>query len=393
MIALVLITGVGPFSTDTYLAALPELRDWLDTTTSGAQLTITMCIVGLAIGLLIGGSISDSIGRRTPLIVSTSAFFAASISATLANDITVLIICRLVQGVAAGAAASIGRAVVSDSHAGIDAARRFGTLAAIGLVAPVIAPAIGGVVITVTDWRGAFTLMGVLGALQISAVVFGVPETLDRAQSSGPQLSLPQRVRLMFRIPAFTSTVAVASLATAGFFVYIGGSSFVLQGHYGIGENLYSVVFAVNALGMAAASLGFRLLIGRVDAGKLRVVGLLASMIAASAALATTIIAGGNPPLPMVWTLLFVIVAGMGLTQPSTTVIAQEAGSAAPGTAASLQAGTAFLVGASATPLTGFIGASSVTILTALMSGFFAASVIVLLLTRKHTPRVGHNTA
>jgi DHA1 family bicyclomycin/chloramphenicol resistance-like MFS transporter len=386
MLALGLVSATGPFSTDTYLAALPALRDSLGTTASAAQLTITTCIIGLAIGLFAGGTLSDALGRRRLLLVSTSAFLLLSLLAAVAGSIELLIACRLAQGAVAGMGASIARAVVSDCFEGTAAATRFGVLSTLSLLAPVLAPAIGGAMIVVTSWRGVFVLMAVLGAVQLLAILVGIPETSGRragADDAPPEvLRLPARLRRLFADPRFTGAVLVQCAATAGFFVYIGGSSFALQEHYGIGAGLYSAVFASNAAGMALASLLFSVLVVRLRAGTLRSLGVLASTAAAATLLALTQVADGDPAFAAVWACLFVVVSGMGLTQPATTTIAQEAGRRAPGTASSVQGGLAFLVGALATPLTGLVDGSSVLVMAAFMTGLLAVAALLTAVVR-----------
>jgi MFS transporter, DHA1 family, multidrug resistance protein len=386
-VALALITGVGPFCTDTYLAALPELRSSLHTSASAAQLTITMCIVGLAIGMFMGGTLSDGIGRRKPLFLTAAVFLVSSVVATVAPNIGVLLVARLFQGLASGAGSSIGRAVVSDRYSGLDAAKRFGTLGTIGLIAPVIAPAIGGGIIAFSGWRGVFVLMAFLGLVQLVAVTFFIPETLVRPDHHA-EAGLVARLRGLVVIGRFQLAVATMAIATAGFFVYIGGSSFVLREHYGLSDGFYSLIFAVNALGMTLASLAFRLLIPHMPAERLRNIGVTMSTAAAIVMLVVSLSAHGNPPLAVVWGGLFVVVSGMGFTQSAATVIAQAAGHAAPGAASSLQAGTAFLIGAAATPLWGWINDSSVSVMVGLMVVFFVviAGVLAVATARSRRP-------
>lgn len=239
--------------------------------------------------------------------------------------------------------------------------------------------------IEVTSWRGVFLLMALLGAVQLLAILLGVPETSRRgaAGEEVPEAArLLPRVRRLLADRRFTGAVLVQCAATAGFFVYIGGSSFTLQEHYGIGAGLYSAVFATNAAGMALASLAFSVLAARVRPVALRGAGLLASTTAVAVLLVLGLAADGDPGFVPAWACLFVMVSGMGLTQPATTTIAQEAGRFSPGTAASVQGGLAFLVGALATPLTGLVDGSSVLVMAALMTGLFLVAALLVLVVR-----------
>lgn len=376
--ALVLLTGVGPFATDTYLAALPQVRDALSTSDTVAQLTVTAFLVGLAVGQLVLGPVSDAVGRRRLLVAGAVAFTILSVACALSPSGQLLVVLRLVQGLVSGGGVSVGRAVVSDRWSGAQAAATFGTLAAITLLGPVVAPAVGGVVLQVAGWRAVFVLMAAIGAAMVVATVLGIPETLppERRQPAGLR-QLGARAVDLLSDPRFRGPVAVQCLATGGFFVYIGGSSFVLQTQLGLGQGRYALVFATNAAAMAAVTALFRALVVRRGALVLRGVGLVASTAAAVALLVVAAATGDAVPLGAVWVLLAVVVGGMGFVIPSSTVLAQEAGRRSAGTAASLSGGLAFLVGALATPLTGVTGQQSVLAMAAMMASLLLAAVVV----------------
>ncbi|HVX45796.1 MAG TPA: multidrug effflux MFS transporter [Mycobacteriales bacterium] len=377
--ALVLVTGVGPLATDTYLAALPGVQRSLSTSASMAQLTMTAFIVGLAAGQLLFGPISDGRGRRRLILSGCLTFAVTSAVCAVAPVVGMLIAARVVQGAAAGCGAAVGRAVVSDRYEGAHAAAMFGTLTAIGLLAPVVAPAIGGAILTVGDWRSVFAFLTATGALMVAAAFVGIPETLppERRHGHGVRNSAARMADLL-RDRAFRAPVAIQCLATAGFFTYIGGSSFVLQDELGISERTYSLVFATNAAAMAVTSAVFRSAVGRTGAARLRAIG-LSSSTAGTVVLAGLALALPHARLSLVWPLLVVIVAGMGLTIPATTTIAQEAGRRFSGTASALQGGLVFLVGAVTTPLTGLIGHQTVRVMAGVMALFFLAAVGVWL--------------
>lgn len=382
MWALVVVTGVGPIATDSYIAALPALRHSLDTSAAAAQLTLTAFIVGMAVGQLTIGPTSDGRGRRSLLLACTSAFLAASVLCVVAPSAPVLVAARLLQGVAGGGGVAIGRAVVSDRYEGAAAAARYGTLSSIVFLGPVLAPAVGGAVLALGGtWRTVFGLLAALGAAMVVAVLLGLPETLpaERRHDSGAGQAV-RRMGDLVRDPAFIKHVAVQCLATGGFFTYIGGSSFVLQTVYGISPSTYALVFATNATAMVVTGLGFRATVSRCGPARLRTVGLLASTAAATGLLAVAL-ADRTAALPLAvpWALLCVVVGGMGLCIPGTMALAQQAGRRAGGTASALTGGLTFVVGAAVTPLTGVLGYDSLLPLALLMTGFFAAATAWLL--------------
>jgi DHA1 family bicyclomycin/chloramphenicol resistance-like MFS transporter len=180
---------------------------------------------------------------------------------------------------------------------------------------------------------------------------------------------------------SFMRHVALQCLVNAGFFTYIGGSSFVLEQVYGISEGTYSAVFGVNALVMVCTSTLFRFLVGRVAPARLRLIGMSVSASAALGMLGCAVyerIHASPPPLAVVWVLLSVLVGGMGLTIPSATALGQEAGRRFRGTAAALQGGLGFAAGAAVTPLTGLFGYATLLPMALLMSGFFALAMALL---------------
>ncbi len=385
--ALVLLSGVGPFAVDTYLAALPAVRRDLATSPSAAQLTVTAFIVGLAVGQLAAGPFSDGRGRRRIVLVSSATFTVMSVLCALAPSAGVLIGARLLQGLTAGAGVAVARAVVSDVYRGQAAAKMFGTLMSITLLGPVVAPAIGGLVLAVADWRAVFVGLGGLGAVMIGLAWWGVPETLPahRRQAGGLR-AFGSRMADLLTDAAFRAPVVVQCLATAGFFVYIGGSSFVLQTQLGVSESEYAAVFAVNAAAMAATSLLFRLTVTRFGAVRLRACGLAVGAGSALTLLGMSLATGGTLPLAAVWVPLSGVTAGMGLVLPASTVLAQEAGRRSAGTAASLSGGLGFLVGAAATPLTGLTGHATVAVMALLMTlGLAASGLTALALARRPT--------
>ena len=377
--------GVGPFATDTYIAALPALQRSLQTTAGTAQLTLTAFLVGLAAGQLAVGPVSDGRGRRGPLLVSTAVFAVTSLLCALAPSGPALVGIRLVQGLAAGGGVAVGRAVVGDRYSGKEAAARFATLAAVFFLGPVVAPAVGAVLLAVGSWRVVFVGLAVLGVAMLAAVALGVPETLppQRRQGSG-FADTAARMADLLGDRVFLRHVLVQCLAAAGFFTYIGGSSFVLQTAYGVSPSRYALVFATNAAAMAAASALARLVVPRTGPAPLRLAGLLLSAAGSAGLLALALAdPAARGPLALPWALLAVAVAGMGLSAPATMALAQEAGRRSGGTASALQGGLTFAAGAAATPLSGLLGADRLLPLAASMAVFFAAALVLLVATRR----------
>lgn len=374
LVALVLVTGVGPLATDTYIAALPQVRATLDTTATVAQLTMTLFIAGMAVGQLLAGPLSDSRGRRVMILASSATFALMSVLCAIAPTGPALVAERAVQGLVAGVGVVVGRAVVSDRYVGARAAAAYGTLTSASLVGPVVAPAVGGALLTVGDWRTIFLFLGVVGVVMTTLGFFGIPETLpaERRQARGLG-EVTDRMRDLLTDRVFLAPVVVQCLVVAGFFVYIGGSSIVLQTQVGISEREYTALFASNALVMVLASLAFRLLVVRTGAALLRRVAMTAATLGAVTLLATCLLAPDHvPPLPLLWAPLAVMLGGLGMFLPASTAITQAAGRRSAGTAAALGGGIPFFCGALTTPLTGLLGSQTVLTMASCTVTFYA---------------------
>src|SRR6185369_8551343 len=204
--------ALGPLTIDMYLPALPRIVDDLQTTSAAVQLTLTGTLVGLALGQLLVGPLSDTFGRRRPLIVGVGVHVLASLLCLVAPNVAVLGGLRVLQGVGAAAASVVTMAIVRDLFVGRAAATLFSRLM-LG-VAPVLAPTIGGEVLRFTSWRGVFVVLAVLGVMLVVVAARAVPETLPavRRRPLGVCNTL-RTYRGLLRDRTFLGLVLVAGLA------------------------------------------------------------------------------------------------------------------------------------------------------------------------------------
>jgi DHA1 family bicyclomycin/chloramphenicol resistance-like MFS transporter len=380
-LALIAVTGTSALATDTYIAALPAMRDSLQTSDTAVQLTLTACIGGLAVGQLLIGPVSDARGRRRIIVVATIAFVVMSVVCALATSIA--------QGFAAGAATAVGRAVVTDTFEGRRAAAKFGTLTAVSLIGPVAGPAIGGLLLPLGGWRAIFWFLAAVGVLMTVAAVTGIPETLppDRRRPGGVGELLSRSVELV-RDRRFITPVAVQALVTCGFFIYIGGSSIVLQTDLHLTAAAYTLVFATNATTMIASSLLFRVLVLRFGPEVLRRFAFVTQSGAVFALVAAALLsAPGAPSLVPVWICLATMTFGLGMYLPANSAIAQREGRRYAGAASALSGGLPFLAGALTTPLTGVLGAQTVLAMSIGMAAFFLLAVVLAVVANRRSAR------
>ena len=357
IIVLGMLSTFGPLSLDLYLPVLPQLADELAASASSAQLTITACLVGLATGQLVAGPLSDRLGRRRPLITGLTIFMLASAACAFAASVEILILLRLVQGLAGAAGLVIARAVVRDLYGGRDLVIFFSRLLLISGLAPVLAPILGGQLAKIMSWRGMFLVLAALGAVLLLAGLLGVPETLsaDRRIHGGWSVTV-RGFWVLIKDRIFLGSVLAAGLSGASMFAYIAGSTFVLQRIHGLSPAQFSFVFATNSLGL----IGF----GQIGARlaqvwpPVRVLGLALALNCTGAAwvAAAAVFDAG---FWMLAAALFLMVSSVGMVFPVASAVALAEYPQQAGAASSLFGLAQFIAGAIAAPLVGIAGETS----------------------------------
>jgi len=348
------LTMFGPLSLDLYLPALPQLADDLGTSASAAQLSITACLVGLAVGQLVAGPLSDRFGRKRPLMIGLLAYLLASVACALAPTATVLIVLRLIQGLGGAAGIVISRAIARDLYSGSALMIFFSRLLLVAGLAPVLAPILGGQLSRIMSWRGIFGVLAGFGAVLLLAGWLGLKETLppERRVIGGFRHTL-QGYNTLLHDRFFVGCALSSGLAGATMFAYISGSTFVLQRIYGMSPQGFSFVFGGISLGMViTAQVGARLALVWPLTRVLRL-GLMINLVGAAAVLVTVI---SGLPLPVLVGALIVMVCAVGLIFPTANALAMADYPDLAGTASSLQGLSQFVFGAIAAPLVGIAG-------------------------------------
>lgn len=349
------LVALGPLTIDMYLPALPSIADELSVSSSVAQLTLTGTLAGLALGQLLVGPLSDSLGRRRPLMAGIVLHMLASVLCMLAPDITVLGVARGLQGMGAAAATVVAIAGVGDLFSGTAAATVMSRLMLVLGVAPVLAPSLGAVVLLHASWQWVFAALVVLagGLLLVAALV--LPETLPVAHRR------PLKVRgiagtyaSLLRDSRFVVLVLVAALGMSGLFAYIAGAAFVLQGDYGLDQQVFALVFGAGAVALIGTTQFNVVLLRRFAPQQIMVWALAVASLAGVVFVGLTVahVGGLTGFLGSVWTIL----AAMGLVLPNAPAVALSRHNEAAGTAAALLGAGQFGLGAAVAPLVGVLG-------------------------------------
>ncbi|WP_406460433.1 multidrug effflux MFS transporter [Streptomyces sp. NBC_01622] len=352
------LTATPPLSMDMYLPALPAVTRALHAPAATVQLTLTACLAGMALGQLVVGPMSDRWGRRRPLLTGLAVYVVATALCAFAPNVEFLVAFRLLQGLAGAAGIVIARAVVRDLYDGVAMARFFSTLMLVSGVAPIVAPLVGGQILRVTDWRGVFVILTLVGAALAVLVWTRLPETLAPADRhvGGTGEALRSMRRLLADLP-FTGYMLTGGFAFAALFAYISASPFVVQEIYGASPQTFSLLFGVNSVGLVAVGqINGKLLVGRVSMDKVLGAGLAVVVLAATALLLMATGVFGEVGLAPVATALFVLMSAMGVTLPNAQTLALMRTKHSAGSASALLGTSSFLIGAVASPLVGIAG-------------------------------------
>ena len=378
------LVALGPLTLDIYLPALPRITDELSVSSSVVQLTLTGTLAGLALGQLIVGPLSDSLGRRKPLMAGIVLHMLASLVCLMAPNIEVLAIARVLQGVGASAAMVVAIAVVGDLFDDSAAAIVLSRLMLVLGVAPVVAPSLGAAVLLHASWHWVFAVLVVLAGGLLLVAAFALPETLPVEHRRPLRLGAVGSTYLaLLRDVRFVILVLVAALAMSGLFAYISGASFVLQGRYGLTQQVFAIVFGAGAVSFITASQVNVVLLKRFSPQNIVVAALCFGVIAGAAfvGLALAHVGGLAAFLVPVWSIL----ASMGLVIPNAPALALSRHHEAAGTAAALLGAAQFGIGAAVSPVVGLLGNDELALAVVMTTGVVVALLALVLVISRGT--------
>jgi MFS transporter, DHA1 family, multidrug resistance protein len=333
---LAMLTALGPLSTDMYLPSLPAIAKALGTDISRAQLTLSAYLIGFAAGQIFYGPISDKIGRKPTVLVGVAIYCLASAACALATSIEFLIAARVVQALGAAGPIVLGRAIVRDLYEGPQAGKELSRMGMLMGLVPAIAPIMGGVLEPLFGWRSNFWAV-LIGALALAlAVVFLMPETLkQRRPEPISLLNILRGFRVLLAHSGYRLYVMLAGFTYAGLFSFISGSSFVLQGVYGLQPLAYGVSFGASVLGYISGTIIAQRIVGRLGLDGTIRLGVLCLAGGGLLMLALMMIGTGSSLEVTVPMALYT--AGVGLVLPQTNASAMMPFPDRAGAASSLQ--------------------------------------------------------
>lgn len=351
-----ILSAFGPLSLDLYLPGLPEMQQNLHTTPTMIQLTITASLIGLAIGQIIIGPWSDRVGRRRALLVGVGLFTLATIGIIVTPNIYGVILFRFIQGLGGSAGIVLSLAVIADSFEGLQLTRNVALNQMINGVFPIVAPVIGGVIIAMSHWQMTFITLAILGVILWVAIYTSLPETAPVQEISAKQVSPKQSFIALGHNKGFMYMAWTQALMMAGLFAYIAGSTFVLETIYHLSILQFSIVYAINGLGiLIAAHLSARL---AEKVGEYRALGAFIVISLVGGGLLWLNVVLSNNVLLMCLAF-FLIVAPVGGVSSLSTSIAMQHVATGTGAASGILGLMRYAMGGLVSPLVGLMGADS----------------------------------
>lgn len=380
-----LFSTLGPFTIDMYLPAFPEIVKQFDTTASLVQLSLTACLLGLGIGQLVMGSLSDVYGRRNPLLISMAIYVAASLACAFSPNIGLLIAFRFVQGFAASAGIVISRAIARDLYSGHELTKFFSLLLLVGNLGPLVAPVTGSGILSFTTWIGVFIALALLGICLWTMTKWGLQETLpsDRRRPSNFVQQLRNYGSLL-RDRQFVGYMLAQGIMIAGVFAYVSGTPFIYQNIYGASPTVFALLFGSNGISLIIGSQLVGRMAHRVSEHAFLLLGLWIACLASVAVLVVAIVHG---PLFALVIPLFFFVAAIGITSTAAFPLAMESQSHMAGSAAALLGVIPFLLGAVVSPLVGIAGEDTAVPLGVIILLTSAAAMLAYFFLVRRSPR------
>lgn len=353
------LSAIPPMAVDMYLPAFPVIAKNLGASEDHVQFSLMTFFAGLMLGQLFYGPLSDRFGRKPLIYLGLVAFAIASLGCVFAADARQLSILRFVQGVGGSIGMVVSLAIVRDLYTGKQAARLLSLVVLVLGAAPVVAPLLGSMVISVSSWRIIFVILALFGMMLLGFAAAILPETrsTELRAVSKPADSLRQYARLLVN-GRYVPFVLAVSIAQAGFFAYLSASAPAFITVFGLSPFVFSLVFATNALGMMAAARVTPRLLDRFHAATIVRIALLVYLTAALILLAMTL--SGQLSAVSLAVVLFVVVATLGCIMPVSSALAMEHVGAVAGTAAALLGAFQFGVGALASGVTAALSNGSV---------------------------------
>lgn len=372
-----LLTAFGAFSIDMYLPGIPTIAGEFKADVAALQGTLASFFLGLSLGQMIYGPLSDRLGRRPPLLFGCALYSLACIGCAFASSVEMLVGMRFVQALGGCAGMVIGRSVVRDLYDLQGTARMFSLLMLVFGLAPITAPYIGGQILVHFGWRTIFAFLCAFGVICFCLVFFWLPETVphQNRRRLGPAEVFALYGRLLVD-RRFIGYALVSSLTAGVLFTYICGSPFVFIELNGIRPERYGLIFGTNSVGLILSAQFNRFLLSRH--GSARILGWALRAMTASAILLAVFTVTNVGGFPVMLVLLFCCISSMGLVQPNAMAVGLAHYRVDAGSASALMGAMQPAVGALVGVLIGLLHNGTALPMVGIIAVFAVAALLIL---------------
>lgn len=320
IIILALLTALEPLSIDLYLPGFILISEAFGTSITNVQISLSTFLGGFAIGQLLWGPLADKFGRKKPILVSLAIFIVASIACIYVKTVEQLWVVRFIQAIGGCGGVVISRAVVTDYFDKSDTLKIFSLLALIMGIAPILAPIAGNGLLTLFSWKALFVVLVVLGVLMFVLTLFVLPEThTSRIATATQQTNVFKDYWKILRVKKFFIYSLIAGIANGALMIYVANGPFLIMEQGGLSNNVFSIVFAVNAFGLMLASYLTTYLQKHIPINKLVKLSIVFMFTMSAVLLAFMWM---NVPIYLILVALFFYVFPIGVLFPTTTELA-----------------------------------------------------------------------
>ncbi len=342
-----ILGGFPALITDSYLPSFPELMNYFNTNASNIQMSLMSTMIGIALGQLIIGPLSDKFGRKIPLLVSLCLFILASFGLIYSTNISIFILLRLLQGLSSSSGVVLSRAILTDSFKGEDLSKSLSINSAIVGFTPTLAPIIGGLILSFSVWQGVFIFLLIFGiSILLFVTKFEESLPINRRKKNSPLKTFGNFV-IVLKNRDYVLYVLIFSFAMGVMFAYIASSPFIFQNHYSLSPFLFSLFFGMNAFALVVGAIISGKISDQVKALRIGVTGLVVMSLFAVFSLIFSL------PLALFEMSLFSMFIFNGIIYPSSTTLALQNNTEHAGTASSIHGAMSFLIGGIVSPLAG----------------------------------------
>lgn len=358
IIILGVMTAFGPLTIDTYTPSLPKVQHDFGTTTSEIQLTLSFAMIGLALGQFLFGPISDVFGRKRIATILMIVYLIATFLSVFTEDLTLFLVLRLTQGLTSGGAIVIAKASVGDKYHGNELAKFLASLMVVNGIISILAPLLGGFVLSISNWRIIFAFLTLIAFVVLIGIFWKMPAHTQTMQTRLQFKDILKDFLYLLKKPTFVIPMLLQGLTYVMLFSYSSASPFITQNIYHMSAPQFSVMLAINGVGLIVVSQVVALLVEIISRQKLLIYLTTVQIFGVILLIATLTL---HLPLYALLIAFFINISPVTSIAPLGFSMAMEERTGGSGNASSLLGLFQFILGGVISPLVGLNGEHDMT--------------------------------